>query len=223
MHINDLLKTATDQGASDLHLKVGSHPVVRINGKLHSLTDHKRLMQEDTIAMAFSIMSARQKQKFKDHFELDLAYSVPGLGRFRVNAFQQRGTVGLVVRAIPVRIATISELRLPPVLELIGGSDVRGLAHITGGGVLENLPRVLPEGCGARIRAGSWPAPPVFGFLARGGDVPEGEMYRVFNMGLGMLAVVSAADADGVPGSLAGHAVHRVGEIVAGDRAVVIE
>ena len=76
MHINDLLKMAVEGGASDLHLKVGSHPVGRIDGKLVPLPDQSRLMQEDTISMAFSIMSARQKQKFKDHFELDMAYSV---------------------------------------------------------------------------------------------------------------------------------------------------
>jgi len=131
MHINDLLKLATDQGASDLHLKVGSHPVIRISGRLFPLTDEKRLMQEDTIAMAFSIMSARQKQKFKDSFEIDMAYSVPGLGRFRVNVFQQRGTVGLVLRVIPVRILTIRELLLPPVLEQIA-AERRGLVLVTG-------------------------------------------------------------------------------------------
>ena len=130
MHINDLLKISTERGASDLHLKVGSHPVIRINGKLIPLTDQKRLMQEDTIAMAFSIMSARQKQKFKDSFEIDMAYSVPGLGRFRVNVFQQRGTVGLVLRVIPVRILTIRDLLLPPVLESISG-ERRGLILVT--------------------------------------------------------------------------------------------
>ena len=83
MHINDLLKIATERGASDLHLKVGSHPVLRINGKLTSLTEIKKLMQEDTIAMGFSLMNARQKQKFKEILEIDIAYSVPGLGRFR--------------------------------------------------------------------------------------------------------------------------------------------
>jgi twitching motility protein PilT len=131
MHINDLLKQATDLGASDLHLKVGSHPVVRLDGKLVPLTDEKRLMQEDTIQMAFSIMSARQKQKFKDHFELDMAYSVAGLGRFRCNAFQQRGTVGLVVRLIPVRIAGATELNLPRVLEQIA-QERRGMVLVTG-------------------------------------------------------------------------------------------
>jgi twitching motility protein PilT len=131
MHINDLLKIATDHHASDLHLKVGSHPVVRISGKLVPLTDQKRLMQEDTIAMAFGIMSARQKQKFKDNFEIDIAYSVPGLGRFRCNVFQQRGTVGVVCRVIPVRILTARELLLPPVLDQIA-SERRGLVLVTG-------------------------------------------------------------------------------------------
>jgi len=131
MHINDLLKLATDQGASDLHLKVGSHPVLRTNGRLAPMIDQKRLMQEDTIAMAFSIMSARQKQKFKDHFEIDMAYSVPGLGRFRCNVFQQRGTVGMVLRVIPVKILTIRDLHLPPVLEQIA-QERRGLVLVTG-------------------------------------------------------------------------------------------
>jgi twitching motility protein PilT len=131
LHINDLLKISTDRGASDLHLKVGSHPVIRVDGKLLPLTEQKRLMQEDTIAMAFSIMSARQKQKFKDSFEIDMAYSVPGLGRFRCSVFQQRGTVGLVLRVIPVKILTIRDLLLPPVLEQIAG-ERRGLILVTG-------------------------------------------------------------------------------------------
>lgn len=131
MHINDLLKIATEKGASDLHLKVGSHPVIRVTGELIPMVDLKRLMQEDTIAMAFSIMNNRQKQKFKDHLEIDIAYSVPGLGRFRCNIFQQRGTVGLVLRVIPVKILTIRELLLPLVLEKIS-MEQRGLILCTG-------------------------------------------------------------------------------------------
>jgi twitching motility protein PilT len=131
MEINDLLKIATERKASDLHLKVGSHPVIRVNGKLMPLAELARLTQEDTIAMAFSIMSGRQKQKFKDHFEIDIAYSVPGLGRFRVNIFQQRGTVGLVLRVIPAKILTFKELLLPPVIETIS-NEVRGLILVTG-------------------------------------------------------------------------------------------
>ena len=131
MHINDLLKIATERRASDLHLKVGGFPIIRVSGHLMALSELSRLSQEDTIAMAFSIMSGRQKQKFKDHFEIDLAYSVPGLGRFRVNIFQQRGTVGLVLRVIPSKILTVEELMMPPVLKTIA-DERRGLILVTG-------------------------------------------------------------------------------------------
>jgi twitching motility protein PilT len=131
MNINDLLKMAIERKASDLHLKVGSHPVLRIDGELTPLGELKRLMQEDTIAMAFSIMNARQKQRFKEDFELDIAYSVPGLGRFRCNVFQQRGAVGLVMRVIPARIMSVRELMLPPAIERIC-EERRGLVLCTG-------------------------------------------------------------------------------------------
>ena len=126
MNVNDLLKIAVERKASDLHLKVGSHPVIRVDGELLPLIELKRLMQEDTIAMAFSIMNARQKQQFKEEFEIDIAYSVPGLGRFRCNIFQQRGTVGMVLRVIPMQIRSIDELGLPQVLKTIA-EDERGL------------------------------------------------------------------------------------------------
>jgi len=131
MHINDILKVATERKASDVHLKVGSHPIIRVDGQLVPLVEFKRLMQEDTIAMAFSMMSSQQKEKFKQFLEIDIAYSVPGLGRFRCNIFQQRGSVGLVLRLIPARILTIRELLLPPVLERIALEE-RGLVLVTG-------------------------------------------------------------------------------------------
>jgi twitching motility protein PilT len=131
MNINDLLKIAVERKSSDLHLKVGSHPVIRVDGDLIPLAELKRLMQEDTIAMAFSIMNARQKQRFKEEYEIDIAYSVPGLGRFRCNVFQQRGAVGLVLRVIPARIQSIRELMLPPVLEKLC-EERRGLILCTG-------------------------------------------------------------------------------------------
>jgi len=131
MHINDLLRLAVERKASDLHLKVGAHPIIRVDGTLIPLTDLKRLVQEDTIAMAFSIMSARQKEKFKNNLEIDIAYSVPELGRFRCNIFQQRGAVGLVLRVIPSRILGVRDLLLPPVIERIC-SEQRGLILCTG-------------------------------------------------------------------------------------------
>jgi twitching motility protein PilT len=131
MHINDILKVAVERKASDVHLKVGAHPVLRIDGRLQVMAEFKRMMQEDTIAMAFSMMSSRQKERFKQNLEIDIAYSVPGLGRFRCNIFQQRGSVGLVLRLIPSRIQTFKELMLPPVLEKIS-EEQRGLVLVTG-------------------------------------------------------------------------------------------
>jgi twitching motility protein PilT len=131
MHIDDLLRIAMDRKASDLHLKVGNVPHVRIDGELVPLTDQPRITAEDMLNMAFSMMSNRQKQKFKETAELDLAYGVAGLGRFRVNVFQQRGNVGIVLRVIPTKIRALDELHLPPVIERICEEN-RGLVLVTG-------------------------------------------------------------------------------------------
>jgi twitching motility protein PilT len=131
MNIDDLLKIAVERGASDLHLKVGNHPVLRINGELQPLVELKRLMQENTIAMSFSMMNDYQKERFKNENELDMAYSVAGLGRFRCNVFRQRGAVGIVMRIIPTQVKTITDLNLPLVLERIA-QERRGLVLVTG-------------------------------------------------------------------------------------------
>ena len=131
MHVNDLLKIAVEKGASDLHLKVGSLPMMRVGGLLMPVSDEKKLDHEDVVAMSTSIMSTQQREKFRDSQEVDLAYSVPGLGRFRCNVFQQRGTVGLVLRVIPMQIRTIDELGLPQILKTIAGEE-RGLVLVTG-------------------------------------------------------------------------------------------
>src|SRR5207249_1496051 len=131
MHVNDLLKIACDNGASDLHLKVGSYPMMRVRGELTPATQEKRLDHEDVVAMSAAVMSTVQRQKFKDAQEVDLAYSVPGLGRFRCNIFQQRGTIGLVLRVIPMQIRTVDELGLPVVLKKIAEEE-RGLVLVTG-------------------------------------------------------------------------------------------
>src|SRR6267143_6557910 len=117
LKIDDLLRVATGQGASDLHLKVGAFPVMRIGGELHPVGDAPRLKQEDTLDMAFAIMSNRQKQRFKEASEVDIAYGVAGLGRFRANIFQQRGSVSVVLRVIPDNPKGSGELGMPPVIE----------------------------------------------------------------------------------------------------------
>jgi twitching motility protein PilT len=131
MHVNDLLKIAVEHGASDLHLKVGSYPMMRVRGDLVPAASDRRLDHEDTIAIAAAVMSTAQRQKFKDAQDIDLAYSVPGLGRFRCNVFQQRGTIGMVLRVIPIAVRTLDELGLPPVLKQIAEEE-RGLVLVTG-------------------------------------------------------------------------------------------
>ncbi len=129
--LDELLVTATAHFASDLHLKVGSFPVMRIGGELHTVADTPRLSPDDTLDMAFSIMSNRQKQKLKENSEVDIAYSVNGLGRFRANIFQQRGSVSLVLRVIPDHTKNSAQLGLPPVIDRVC-EERRGLILVTG-------------------------------------------------------------------------------------------
>jgi len=114
-----------------------------------------------------------------------------------------------------------------PILALIEkyGAKVKGLAHITGGGLLDNIPRILPENCSAAIDKGSWKIPPVFPFMQKKGNVAEREMFRTFNMGIGMVVIVSANSADSVVDKLkaSGETVYTIGKIVEGDRKVVID
>jgi twitching motility protein PilT len=131
LNIDMLLRTACENKASDLHLKVGNYPYVRVDGDLRPLTQYTRISSEDMLNMAFSMMTNRQKQKFKENAELDMAYGVAGLGRFRVNVFQQRGNVGMVLRVIPTKIRTMEELYLPRILDKIC-QETRGLVLVTG-------------------------------------------------------------------------------------------
>jgi twitching motility protein PilT len=129
--IDDLLRQVTSCGASDLHIKAGSFPFMRLGGELRPVVDSQRLTQEDTLDMAFSMMSNRQKQRFKETNEVDIAYGLQGVGRFRANVFQQRGSVSIVLRVIPDQVRTSSELGLPPVIEKIC-DERRGLILVTG-------------------------------------------------------------------------------------------
>jgi twitching motility protein PilT len=131
MDINELLRKAHAMEASDLHIKVGSPPILRIYGELTPLTSEKKVSHEDATKIALSVMSPAQADIFKRKNDMDLAYSVPGLGRFRCNIFMQRGTVGLVFRVIPMRIPTIEELLLPEVIKKIA-MEQRGLILVTG-------------------------------------------------------------------------------------------
>ena len=140
MHVNDLLKLAVERGASDLHLKAGSYPMMRIRGELTPVSQDRRLDHDEMMAISAAVLPTALRDKFKDSHEVDLAYSVAGLGSFRCNAFQQRGTIGMTFRIIPFRVATIPELTLPPILKKITQEE-RGLVLVTGRQAPARAPR----------------------------------------------------------------------------------
>jgi twitching motility protein PilT len=129
--IDDLLKTAVNSSASDLHLKVGNSPVLRIDGALSFMPDEKKLAAEDMTEIATTVLNENQQQLFKRKNELDISYSVAGLGRFRCNIYMQRGSIGFAFRVIPIKILDIEQLHLPIVLREIA-LEPRGLILVTG-------------------------------------------------------------------------------------------
>jgi twitching motility protein PilT len=131
LDLNGILKIALKGGASDIHLKPGLPPMFRVDGALVPLKNGERLQPEELQKIAFSIMNPTQKGRFDETREVDLAYGIAGLGRFRVNVFQQRGSVGIVFRVIPFGVKSIESLHLPKVIENIA-MEHRGLVLVTG-------------------------------------------------------------------------------------------
>lgn len=113
----------------------------------------------------------------------------------------------------------------PSILPLLAGGGIHAMAHITGGGLLDNIPRSLPDGCVARIDRHAWNVPAVFRVIQEAGDVPDAEMYRTFNMGVGMVLMVDADAADELSAALsaAGETVYRLGVVGQGTHHVEIE
>ena len=128
MHIDDLLRELVSKEGSDLHLRVGEPPVYRIHGKLTRTQFPVITAVEDYL---FPILNEERRQRFAENLELDLSYEIEGCSRFRVNCFRQRGHMGAVLRAIPVRVKTIDELMLPPITKDICLRP-RGLVLVTG-------------------------------------------------------------------------------------------
>jgi twitching motility protein PilT len=129
--IDGLLKLMTEQGSSDLHLKVGSPPAIRLNGKLVILREIQSLSPETTQRLAVGMMDDRQQATFENHREVDFAYSLSGVGRFRVNVFHQRGSVALTMRRVSTERSSIADLGLPPVILQLA-NEPRGLVLVTG-------------------------------------------------------------------------------------------
>ncbi len=131
MTIDDLLKVAIEMEASDLHLKAGNHPQVRVAGQLVALERLPRLSVEDTEALAAEMMGEVQRARLLEDFDIDLAYSLPGFGRFRGSIYYQRSSIAVALRIIHFEIKSLKDLNLPEVLDKICGYN-RGLVLVTG-------------------------------------------------------------------------------------------
>jgi len=130
MSLPDLLKATLELGGSDLHLSMASPPQVRVDGHLRRL-DLPELTPDSIKALTYSVLTDVQKKKFEEAWELDLAFGLRGVGRFRCNVFNQKGAVGAVFRLIPEKIRPLEELGLPPVLSELADRP-RGLVLVTG-------------------------------------------------------------------------------------------
>lgn len=144
---------------------------------------------------------------------------------FEAAALKPEQTIGELGKQLGEELLTPTRIYVQAVKPLLDKFTIKGMVHITGGGFTENIPRVLPANCNAVITKGLWPIPKVFPLLQQWGNIAEQEMYRTFNMGIGMMLVVSAADEAAVMQDLSarGEAVYRIGEIVAGERKVEIK
>lgn len=136
MDLEKLLRFAVERDASDVFLKVGSPPALRVHGQVRRL-NYPALTTDDLKEVAFAVMMEDQLSAFEQYHELDLAFTFPGVSRFRVNFYQQRGTLGAVFRAIPISILPLEELGLPEVLSKVALDNTQGLVLVTG-----------PTGCG---------------------------------------------------------------------------
>lgn len=131
MTLDEILEIGFRGGASDIHLKVGLPPMFRIDGKLVALRAAERLTPELLKRFVDSLLDERQRGILTQKREVDLAHGISGIGRFRVNVFFQRGSLGMAIRVIPQHVPTFAELRLPPVLRKIAELQ-RGLVLVTG-------------------------------------------------------------------------------------------
>ena len=131
LHINDLLAEMVDLGASDLHLSAGLPPCIRVDGSIRPLSSHEVLTPSELRRLIYSILTQRQRERFEEHLELDTSHVVTGVGRFRLNVFVQRDSVGAVLRAIPFKIVPLDKLGIPAVVTGFANLQ-RGLVLVTG-------------------------------------------------------------------------------------------
>ena len=129
--IDSALRTLVERGGSDLHVKVAAPPTIRLHGELVPLEGHEPLRQEDTEKAFHDIAAVRSQTEFEEEGEADFSYAIPGVSRFRVNAFKQRGSTSIVCRAIPFEIRSVEELGLPKVVTDLAEQQ-RGIILVTG-------------------------------------------------------------------------------------------
>ena len=187
------------------------------------------LYKGDDFDLAGCVVGVVDKEKIIDGSSInkgDVVFGLPSSG-LHTNGYSlarhilfDKGGLGVEDRieelgTVADELLAVHRSYLPVMSQLMEKVAVKGMAHITGGGILDNLPRILPRGVGATIRKDAWTVPGLFTYLQKAGDVAEDEMFRVFNMGMGMLFVVDKADAAAVTG----HAT-LIGEIVTGEREV---
>jgi twitching motility protein PilT len=152
--IDDLLEQMVTLGASDLHVTVASPPAYRVRGHIERAADYEPLTSDDTRGLLYRILSSEQQKQFELKRQLDFAYAIPGLARFRVNVYYQSESVGAAFRLIPTEIKTMEELRLPPVLHQLAEYP-RGLVLVTGptgsgksttlAAIIDEINRTRPE------------------------------------------------------------------------------
>ncbi|MFH1329288.1 MAG: PilT/PilU family type 4a pilus ATPase [Actinomycetota bacterium] len=130
-HLNQLLELVLESGSSDLHLTAGSPPLLRLNGEIQPIPGYDRLMPGTVRTLIYTILSGRQREKLEERRELDCSHPVVGRGRFRVNVYFQRGSVGAALRAIPEQIMSLEELGMPPIVGEFARLS-RGLVLVTG-------------------------------------------------------------------------------------------
>lgn len=131
MTLTDICRAAVTAGASDIHIKAGSRPIMRVDGEMVPIPETTALVSERVGKMAWNIMAPAQRDRFKTDLDLDMSWNLEGLGRFRVNVFRQRQSIAMVLRVIPSAVKSLDDLRMPEVLKTIAGQP-RGLVLVTG-------------------------------------------------------------------------------------------
>lgn len=188
-----------------------------IAGSIVGVVERNRLIDGKTIQPGDSVWafpssglhtngySLARKIIFKGE-ELTIDDEIPGTGRSVVN-----------------NLLEVHRSYLPEIKLLRQHMDIRGLAHITGGGLIDNIPRILPGGCSVEIDRGSWDDPPLFGYLRDKGDVDDREMYRVFNMGIGMVMIISATDQEKFRLDGLRWEPFPIGRVIEGEKEVILK